>query len=381
MKGTENPSPQGESIFSLMSRKAQECGAINLSQGFPDFPPDPLLLDLAAKAMRCGANQYAPMSGHVGLRKGLADKHQKLQGCSLDPQSEITITAGATQALYTAITSVVKPGDEVLYFEPAYDCYRPAIEWAGATPVAVVQKAPDFLIDWDEVGQRITDRTRMILLNTPGNPSGYLWTDSDWQQLEDRVAGRPIIVLSDEVYEHIVFDGHIHHSILSRPALSQQCLAVFSFGKNFHVTGWKVGYIAGSGSLMKQFRSQHQFQVFSVHHPAQWALHQYLEDASHYMGLSAFYQKKYRLFSDSVQGSKFRLLPVRGSYFVLADCSGMGELNDQQLALWLTEEHGLAAIPLSPFYTEPPAGQKLLRFCFAKKEEVLLQAAEIMQAV
>lgn len=381
MKSTEHPSPKGESIFSLMSRKAQECGAINLSQGFPDFTPDPLLLDLAAEAMRCGANQYAPMPGHVGLRNGLANKHQELQGCILNAQSEITITTGATQAIYTAITSIVQPGDEVLYFEPAYDCYRPAIEWAGARPVAVVQKAPDFLIDWDEVGQRITERTRMILINTPGNPSGYLWTDWDWQQLEHRVEGRPIVVLSDEVYEHIVFDGHIHHSILSRPALSKQRLSVFSFGKNFHITGWKVGYIAGSESLMKQFRSQHQFQVFSVHHPAQWALHRYLEDPSHYMGLSAFYQKKYRLFSDSVCGSKIRLLPARGSYFVLADCSGMGELNDLQLALWLTKEHGLAAIPLSPFYSEPPEGQKLLRFCFAKKEEVLLQAAEIMKAV
>lgn len=367
---------QETTIFTVMSALANECGAINLSQGFPNFEPDPLLLDLVHSAAKSGYNQYAPMAGHPGLRRTLADKHAASDGCTLDPETEITITAGATQGLFTAISALVCPGEEVLYFEPAYDCYRPAIALAGAVPVPVQLTAPDFHIDWDAVRKRINAHTRMIIVNTPNNPGCYTWKAADWEHLEELVTGRDIIVLSDEVYEHIVYDEGVHRGVLSRPALREQSLAVFSFGKNFHVTGWKVGYIAGSRTLMDEFRKLHQYIVFSVHHPTQHGIAAYLTDPSRYLDLSGFFREKYETFLEASTGSSFRFLPSGGSYFVLADYSAISDMDDRSFAKWMTREIGVATIPLSPFYSSPPADQRLVRFCFAKTDELLQEAGE-----
>jgi len=372
---------QETTIFSVMSALANRYGAINLSQGFPNFEPDNRLMDLVSEAMRNGFNQYAPMAGHVGLRSVLADKHERSCGHRPDPEHEITITAGATQALFTAISALVAEGDEVIYFEPAYDSYRPAILLNGALPVAVRLRDPEFRIDWDEVGKLVTDRTRMVIINTPNNPGCYAWTENDWLELEKRVAGKNIVILSDEVYEHLVFAQGGHHSVLSRQALAGQRLAVFSFGKNFHMTGWKVGYIAGAAELMEEFRKLHQYLVFSVHHPSQEAIMHYLRQPDNYLGLAAFYREKYEFFLDACEGSSFRFLPSGGSYFVLADYRGVRDTEDREFAEWMTKEVGVATIPLSPFYSNPPQGQRLVRFCFAKTRDVLAEAGRRIQGI
>ena len=371
---------QQTTIFTVMSALAQQHQAINLSQGFPNFHPDPLLLQHLNEALQEGYNQYAPMAGHLGLRQLLATKHQKAYGCTLDAEREITITSGATQALYTAITALVHLGDEVVIFEPAYGCYLPAIEAAGGRVVPIRLKAPHFYIDWQEVKECINAKTRMILVNTPNNPACTTWNEADWQQLESLVAGKDIVVLSDEVYEHLVLGGRKHLSLLGRPALKDQGLAVFSFGKTFHVTGWKMGHIAGSHSLMAEFRKLHQYVVFAANHPMQEALFRYMAEERVYSGLDAFFDQKYQLFVEACSDSGLRFLPSHGSYFVLADYSDWSDLDDREFAHWLTVSHGVASIPLSPFYSAD-MHQKLVRFCFAKTEDLLLEAAGRLQKV
>lgn len=371
---------QATTIFTVMSALAQQHQAINLSQGFPNFPPDPLLLQHLHDAVQEGYNQYAPMAGHLGLRQLLAAKHQKAYGCSLDAVHELTITSGATQALYTAIAALVHPGDEVVIFEPAYDCYQPAVEAAGGVVVPIRLRAPNFSIDWQEVQKAFHSKTRMVLVNTPNNPACTTWSELDWQQLEQLVVGKDIVVLSDEVYEHLVLGGRKHMSLLSRPALQEQGLAVFSFGKTFHVTGWKMGHIAGCKSLMEEFRKLHQYVVFAANHPMQEALFRYMAKEEAYAGLETFFERKYQLFVEACKGSGLQFLPSHGSYFVLADYSVWSDLNDRDFAHWLTVSHGVASIPLSPFYSAP-MNQKLVRFCFAKTDELLLEAASRLHKV
>lgn len=379
---TRSKLPQQETtIFAVMSAMAREHNAINLSQGFPNFSPDQKLLDLLTKAVNNGANQYAPMPGHPGLREVLARKHNSAYSCQLNPGTDITITAGATQAIFTAIAALVHEGDEVIYFEPAYDCYLPAIQTVGAIPKAIPVKAPNFQIDWEYVENTISEKTKMVIVNTPSNPGCYTWSESDWQNLERLVQGKSIVVLSDEVYEHLTLNGNQHISVLDRPGLADQRLATFSFGKIFHVTGWKIGYAAGSTALMEEFRNIHQFNVFSVNNPCQQAIYNYLLDSSNYLELSTFFQKKHDVFIEKAQESRFQFLPTGGSYFVLADYSKISDLPDREFAIWLTKEHGIATIPLSPFYSESHQGQKLVRFCFAKTEDLLLEAGERLQSI
>lgn len=364
-----------------MSALAARYGAINLSQGFPNYQPDPVLTGMVTEAMAGPFNQYAPMPGHPALRAVLAEKHSAATGRHLDADSEITLTAGATQALFTAIAALVRPGDEVLYFEPAYDSYRPAIIANSATPVAISLSAPDFTIDWEQVATHINGRTRMIIVNTPNNPGCYCWTDEDWTQLESLVEGRDIAVLSDEVYEHILTGAMPHHSILSRSALADKGLAVFSFGKNFHMTGWKIGYIVAAEALTVEFRKLHQYLVFSVHHPTQEALSHYLRQPERYLCLADTYRQKYHRFLEACRNSPFRFLEAQGSYFVLADYSDLSELPDRNFAEWLTREHGVACIPISPFYAQPTGHQRLVRFCFAKTDELLDEAGARLSAI
>lgn len=372
---------QETTIFTVMSALAKEFEAINLSQGFPNFEPDPDLLEELNSAMRNGYNQYAPMPGHLGLREILAEKHLKSSGRALNPASEITITAGATQAIYTSITSLVHKGDEVIYFEPAYDCYRPAVESVGGVVIGLALEAPDFKVDWELLSSMISSKTRMIIVNTPNNPGCFTWKKSDWENLERLILDKDIIVLSDEVYEHLVFDPEGHQSVLSRPALAKQSLACFSFGKNFHVTGWKLGYVAGDEQLMNEFRQLHQYTVFAVHHPSQQALYEYMQDPSTYQNLGPFYKEKYETFIKASKGSRFNFLPSEGSFFVLADYSKISDLTDKEFAVWMTKEHGIASIPLSPFYKEAPLDQRLVRFCFAKTVDLLQEAGEKLRII
>lgn len=370
----------GTSIFSIMSGLAKEYDAINLSQGFPNFPPDPVLIALVNSALNGPYNQYAPMGGYPELLQILKEKHQTSNGINISANEEITVTAGATQALFTAIMSVTKPGDEVVYFEPAYDSYLPAIQFAGGTPKPVRLHAP-FQIDWDYVKDLITPKTRAIIVNTPNNPGCYVWSESDWETLETIIEGKEITVISDEVYEHIVFTSSGHISVLDRPALRNNSFAVYSFGKNFHVTGWKVGYVVGSKVLMQQFRNIHQYLVFSVHHPTQVALYNYLKTPENYLNLATIYKGKRDKFLSACNGSSFKFLPCDGSYFILADYSRISDTNDLDFAKWLTVEVGVAPIPISPFYSGSDNGQRLIRFCFAKTDTTLKEAGDKLKAV
>jgi methionine aminotransferase len=370
----------GTSIFAVMSRSAKENGAVNLSQGFPDFDIDRELIDLVHYYMKKGFNQYAPMPGVENLRKGIARKIMRSYGIQLDYETEITVTAGATQALFTAITAFVFPGDEVILLEPAYDSYVPAIRLAGGKPVFIPLQKPRFRIDWDQIGRAVTERTKMIILNTPNNPGGYIFSENDWKQLEAIVRNKNILVLSDEVYEHIIFDGHHHESGLKYPALGKQLLAVFSFGKTFHATGWKTGYVAGNASLMKLFRKVHQFNVFSVNTPVQYALADYIENPEKYDKLGRFYQAKRDFFIKALQNSRWKIIPTSGTYFILLDYSDISNETEKTFALRLSREFKIAAIPLSAFYHDN-RNQNLLRFCFAKKEETLRKAIEILQKI
>lgn len=370
----------GTSIFAVMSGLAQETGAINLSQGFPGFDVSPELIRLVNKSMKSGYNQYAPMPGLLSLREGIAEKMAARYSTVYDPDKEITITAGGTQALYTAITALIHEGDEVIVLEPAYDSYIPAITLAGGIPVHVHLQPPDYKIAWNEVKKLITTRTKMIIINTPQNPTGTVLTARDMQQLEKLTATGDIIVLSDEVYEHILFDGLEHQSVARYPKLAERSLIVYSFGKTFHATGWKCGYIVGPANLMKEVRKVHQFLLFSVNTPLQHALATYIKDPANYNGLESFYQEKRDYFQKLIKGSSFKIMPCQGSYFQLLDYSKITNEKDTDYAVRLTKEHGVASIPVSVFYNVPH-DYNVLRFCFAKDNEMLERAAERLHKV
>ncbi|MBF6988626.1 pyridoxal phosphate-dependent aminotransferase [Cupriavidus sp. IK-TO18] len=365
----------GTTIFTVMSALAIEKNAVNLGQGFPDFDCDPKIVDAVAGAMRAGHNQYPPMAGVPRLRQAIADKIAALYGHQYSWESEITVTAGATQGILTAILCAVHPGDEVIVLEPCYDSYLPAIELAGATAVPVTLEAPEFRVPFDKLAAAITPRTRMILINTPHNPTGTIWRAGDMDKLAQILAGTDILLLSDEVYEHMVYDGQRHESVSRHPELARRSFVISSFGKTYHVTGWKVGYVAAPAALMAEFRKVHQFNVFTVNTPVQHGLADYMADPAPYLELSAFYQAKRDFFRAGLAGSRFKLLPSDGTYFQCVDYSAISDLSEADFAMWLTREIGVAAIPVSAFYTQPRESG-VVRFCFAKKEETLALALE-----
>ena len=370
----------GTTIFTVMSRLAQECGAINLSQGFPDFNAEDLLFERVAHWMRAGHNQYAPMAGTAALRAAIAAKVEALYGTAYDPEHEITVTAGATQALFTAVTACVHPGDEVIVFEPVYDSYVPAIELAGGKVVRMRLAAPDYRPDWDAVAAAIGPRTRMIMINTPHNPTATGWTRDDLDRLAALVRGTGIVVVADEVYEHIVFDGAAHASCAAHPELAQRSLVVSSFGKTYHITGWKVGYVLAPRELMAEFRKVHQFNVFTVNTPVQLALADYMADASRHLGLAAFYQAKRDFFRAALATSRFELLPSHGTYFQLARYAAISDLGDAAFCEHLTRDVGVAAIPVSAFFADG-RDEHVIRFCFAKNEATLAAACARLAAL
>jgi len=367
----------GTTIFSVMSALAKEYGAINLSQGFPDYDCSPALTELANKYLRTGHNQYAPMPGTIELRETIAEIIQSCYSGHYHPESEITVTAGATQAIYTAITAFIKPGDEVIIFEPAYDCYSPAIELQGGKVIYSTLKSPHFSIDWEELKQKINAKTRAIIINSPHNPSASIISKHDLEKLEKLVTGTDILIISDEVYEHMVFDGNSHQSVCMKQGLRERSLIISSFGKTVHTTGWKIGYVAAPKQLMEEFRKVHQYLVFAVNHPLQLCLAEFLKNPVNYQELKHFYQAKRDLFLKLTSASRLRPLHTSGTYFQLMDYSAISRQNDTDFAIRLTKENKLAAIPLSVFYNKKPE-QELLRFCFAKKDETLEKAAEII---
>ena len=364
----------GTTIFTVMSRLAAECGAINLSQGFPDFDPDPALVDAVARHMRDGQNQYAPMQGVAVLRQAVARKFAEFYGASYDPETEITVTSGGTEALFDAVAAVVRPGDEVVVIEPCYDSYVPAIELNGGIPVVARMRLDDFSIDWDDVRKAIGTRTRLLIINSPHNPSGATLTEDDIGQLRSIVDGTRVLILSDEVYEHIIFDGVRHESMARYPDLARRSFIVGSFGKTFHTTGWKVGYCAAPAPLSNEFRKVHQFVTFATHTPTQHALAEFVQP-NMLAALGPFYQAKRDRFLELTAGSRFRPLACRGSYFQLMDYSQISDETDVEFATRLTREHGVASIPLTPFLYRQKA-PRIVRFCFAKKMETLERAAE-----
>ena len=367
----------GTTIFTVMGGLAKEYDAINLSQGFPDFGCDAKLLEFAQKHMSAGFNQYAPMAGAQPLREVISELIQNCYGTTYHPDTEITITAGATQGIYTSIAAFINKGDEVIIFEPAYDCYTPAIELHGGIVKPILLQYPNFTIDWNIVKATITNQTKMIIINSPHNPSGTTLSENDVLELQKLVSGTNIIVVSDEVYEHMVFDGKSHQSVARFKNLASQSIIVSSFGKTIHATGWKIGYVAAPKELMVEFRKVHQFLVFCVNHPFQLALADYLKDETTYKGLHQFYQTKRDYFRGLIASSRFKLEPCTGTYFQLLNYKSITDEMDTDFAIRLTKEKGLASIPLSVFYTNKQQ-QHLLRFCFAKKEETLEKAAEII---
>ena len=367
----------GTTIFTTMSKMANDYNAINLSQGFPDFPCSEELTALVYAYMKAGENQYAPMQGVIQLREKLSEKIKVAYNAEFDPVSEINITAGATQALYAAITAVVREGDEVIVFTPAYDCYVPAITLAGGVPVFVRMDPPDFKVNWEDVKKLVNQRTRMIIINTPHNPSATVLTKQDMDELDFITKDSDIIILSDEVYEHIIFDGAEHQSILKYPSLAERSFVVFSFGKTLHVTGWKMGYCVAPENLMAEFRKVHQFEVFTVNRPIQMAIADYLDNKDAYLSLSKFYQEKRDLFVKSLEQSRFKIIPCQGTYFQLAEYSEISDEADIDFVQTLTKEHGVAAIPISVFYSRQ-SKMNVIRFCFAKENETLERAAEIL---
>ncbi len=368
----------GTTIFTVMSKMAQDHGAINLSQGFPDFDVDPVLLDLVTKYMRDGKNQYAPMAGAPELREAIASKIEKTYGAKYDPDKEITVTAGATQAIYTAITALVREEDEVIIFTPAYDCYVPPIILNHGKPVYIQLKGPDYKVNWDDVKKVVTRKTKLIIINTPHNPTGTIWSENDMKELEKLAKNSDALVLSDEVYEHIVFDGAKHHSAARFPDLAKRSLIVASFGKTFHVTGWKLGYIYGPENLMSEFRKVHQFLVFCVNAPMQYAVAEYLSDSHNYTGIPDLYQHKRDLFLDLIGESSFSFSPSSGTYFQLLNYSKISKEKEVKYAEILTKDHGVASIPVSVFYHQP-LEQFALRFCFAKSDSTLEKAAKLLR--
>lgn len=362
----------GTTIFTVMSQLAAEHGAVNLGQGFPDFAVPQRLVDELDRAMRAGHNQYAPMTGVAPLRQAIAEKVLRCYGREVNPDTEITVTSGATEALFNAIHAVVRPGEEVIVLDPAYDSYEPAIDLAGARAVHVPLDPQTFAVDWDRVRAAITPRTRLLIVNSPHNPSGAMFDESDIRALAALLDGTGIYLISDEVYEHIVFDGRRHESILRYPDLAARAFVVSSFGKTYHCTGWKIGYAIAPPALSAEFRKVHQYNVFCTFAPAQHAFAAMIrQEPEHYEQLGAFYQDKRDRFREQLLGTKFKPLPVPGGYFQLVDYSAVSDLPDAEFVKWLTIEHGVTAIPLSPFYETPPAGQRLARLCFAKNEATL----------
>ncbi|MCU0382676.1 MAG: methionine aminotransferase [Cyclobacteriaceae bacterium] len=368
----------GTTIFTVMSKLAAEHGAINLSQGFPDFPLDGNLIELVNKAMQDGYNQYAPMPGWPALRQVISEVIEKTYTINVNPETEITVTAGGTQALFAIFQSLFTTGDEVIVLDPAYDSYRPAIELSGAKAISISLTPPDYLIDWNKVEPHITPNTKGIIINTPHNPTGSVFTEQDWLSLEKLALAHNLLVISDEVYERIIFDDLKHESVLSRKALRNQSVAVFSFGKTFHATGWKTGYVVASESLTKEIRKAHQFMVFSVHTPTQVALAAYMQNPEHYLSLGKFYQRKRDLFLQTIQGSSWQHSPCKGSYFQLLSYKNFSNEKDTTLAEEITIKHKVASIPVSVFYATGE-DHKVLRFCFAKKDETLERAGSILK--
>jgi methionine transaminase len=364
----------GTTIFTVMSKLAADLGAVNLSQGFPDFDCDPALVDAVARHMRGGLNQYAPMQGVASLRQAIAAKYAHYHGASYDPDSEVTVTSGGTEAIFDAVAAVVHPGDEVIVFEPCYDSYVPSIELNGGVAVPVPLRPPDYRIDWDAVRDAITPRTRLLMINSPHNPTGSIITAADVEALIEVVRQSGIYIVSDEVYEHIIFDGARHESMARHPELAARSFVVGSFGKTYHVTGWKVGYVVAPAALTTELRKVHQFVTFSTHTPVQHAIAEFLMARTGLDELPMFFQRKRDQFLRLMQGSRFVALPCRGSYFQLMDYSSISDLPDADFAIWMTREHGVASIPTSPMLQRSKA-PRVVRFCFAKKDETLEHAA------
>lgn len=370
----------GTTIFTVMSTLAQQHKALNLSQGFPNFKSDQKLIDLVTNAMNSDYNQYAPMAGNLELRVAITNKFERLYNSTYHPDSEITITAGATQAIFTIISTFIKPDDEVLIFRPAYDCYEPAIELNGGKTISVQLEAPQYKVDWTVVSRKINSRTKMVIINTPQNPSGTIFSEEDMFKLQDLLKGTDIILLSDEVYEHIIFDDKKHQSACLFPDLKSRSFVVTSFGKTFHNTGWKLGYCCAPKALMAEFQKVHQFNVFCVNHPMQKALADYLQHPDHYLKLSDFYQRKRDLFLSLIKDSRFQFTPAQGAYFQILDYSNITMEKDVDFAKRLTIDHKIASIPLSVFNTDN-LDNKVLRFCFAKTDDTLKQAADILNTI
>lgn len=368
----------GTTIFTVMSALANECGAINLSQGFPDYDGPEALREALARHVMEGNNQYAPMAGVPALREQIAVKLASYYGVNANPDTEITVVPGATEAIYCAITACIRPGDEVIVFDPCYDSYEPAVQLAGGITRHVAMKEPQFSIDWDEVADLVGPRTRMVIINSPHNPSGSILRDADLRALEELAEKHDLLVLSDEVYEHLLFDGQAHCSVLQYPGLRQRSFAVFSFGKTYHITGWKTGYCVASPELTAELRKVHQFVTFVAVTPIQLALAEFMEQQPDYAaGLADFYQAKRNLFCEHLEPSRFTLTPSAGTYFQLLDYSAISEETDRELARRLTREEGIASIPISVFCQQAPQGN-YLRFCFAKHDDTLRRAAEIL---
>ncbi len=368
----------GTTIFTTMSALAQAHGAVNLGQGFPDFQCDPALPEAVNTAMRSGHNQYPMMSGAPVLREAVAEKIRVQYGLSYDATSEITITAGATQAIFTALLAIIHPGDEVIVLEPCYDSYVPNIELAGGVVVRVPLTPDSFRPDFALIAAAITPRTRALIINSPHNPTATVWTLAEMQQLADLLRGTDLLLISDEVYEHMVFDGAAHQSVARFPELAARSFIVSSFGKTYHVTGWKIGYVAAPASLTHEFRKVHQFNVFTVNTPMQHGLAAFMADPKPYLELPAFYQRSRDLFRAGLANSKFDLLPCEGTYFQCVDYGRISELGDQEFCTWLTREVGVAAIPVSAFY-DAGCSRSVVRFCFAKRDETLLKALALLQ--
>lgn len=365
----------GTSIFTVMSALATKHNAVNLGQGFPDYQMSEELIALVNQAMQKGFNQYVPMQGYLPLREALAEKIKGLYNTEVDPDRQITITPGGTYAIYTALTTVLQPGDEVVIFEPAYDCYIPNVEVNGAVPVLIDLKFPEYKIDWNEVRQKITARTKMIILNSPHNPTGAVLSENDINELRSIVSGTNIFICSDEVYEHLIFDKIMHQSILRYPDLLERSFVCFSFGKVYHCTGWKLGYCISPPELMNEFRKVHQFNCFSCHSPSQVALSKFLADKDSYLSLSSFMQQKRDHFIGLMRETKFELLDSKGSYFICAKYDRISDETDKDFSIRITKEYGVATIPVSAFYRSG-TDNKVVRFCFAKKNETLEAAVE-----
>ncbi len=371
----------GTTIFTEMSHLAHKHRAINLSQGFPDYMPDSNLLDLVEKSFRkAGKNQYAPLAGIFSLRETLCNKLNHLYGSNYHPETDITITAGATQAIFTAISAFVRKDDEVIVFKPAYDCYEPAIELYGGKPVLIQMQAPDYIIDWEEVQRKVSKKTKMIIINTPHNPTGKVLKKQDLVKLQEILEGTDTLVLSDEVYEHIIFDDNKHQSVAKFKDLWERSFITYSFGKTFHVTGWKLGYCVAPKALMKEFQKVHQYNVFCVNHPLQIALNDYLQKEELYLELSQFYQEKRDYFLDLIKDSRLEFAPSEGTYFQPVSYKNITTEKDTAYAIRLIKEKKLASIPVSVF-NKNKQDDKILRFCFAKRNETLEAAAEIINSL